>query len=81
MAIDPHIDLAINSKPGAAVPQDLGDLERRVRKLEQNQGLLTQILPKGTPERAPRGGSLCIAEEPKRLYVYIGGAWHYATLT
>jgi hypothetical protein len=57
----------------------LAALERRLASLERGRPAV-QIVGAGGPTGAPRDGALAGDTTP-RLWLRVGGAWHYATLT
>lgn len=79
MAEDPHIDIINRADRDARRHQDIGDLQRRVTRLENNYPTV-QIAPLGAPETNPRDGSQAVSPVGPRLWVRINGAWHYAEL-
>lgn len=76
MPLDPGIPRAFD--PKVQVRQELADLRRRVATLERRSPSVPIV--SGTPAVAVADGALAGDTTP-RLWLRVGGAWHYTTLT
>lgn len=77
MPLDPA--LGIPTAPDQRTAERLGDLERRLRALEN--GRPTIQVGAGAPSTSPRDGTPYGDSTNVRLWLRVGGAWHYTTLT
>jgi hypothetical protein len=79
MAQDPRLTLVDSIKQGHRTPGRLADIERRITRLENNYPTVQQL--EGSPTTSPRDGSMAASPAGPRLWVHVGGAWHYVGLT
>lgn len=77
MAIDPAAGFPHTA--AGRTTDKLADLERRVKNLEQ--GNPTIAAGTGAPSSAPRDGTPFAQTDTPRLWLYVGGAWRFTTLT
>jgi hypothetical protein len=78
MALDPRIALANQANQERRENQRLADIERRLMSLERQTSVVQ--VTSGAPSAQPKEGTLA-ADTAPRLWVRIGGAWHYVGLT
>lgn len=83
MALDPVAAAALGASadPGAVLSQRVRDLEREVAALKRTPTIqLTAGAPGGGP--TPREGTPALQSgAPPKLWLYIGGGWHFVSLT
>lgn len=77
MGIDPAQGFALDPETRAA--ERIAELERRLSRLEN--GAPTIQVGAGAPTLAPRDGTPYADASTVRLYLRVGGAWRYTTLT
>lgn len=79
MAQDPHLDILAKGRHDTRTANRIGDLERRVRTLEQGRATIQQIA--GTPTTDPRDGTAAVDSVATKLWLRVNGSWRYTTLT